>query len=173
MMTHHRALNTCQFANPSSHHTTSCNRCIRPGPSSASCECTLRFHAQMVEYGVLSTGKYPHCLFCYTIRCMVVRDWLQLGQSCSQMSRTLPIDNSHALSIMISQILPSDLLPAAALNRVSTSSTNLGRSGLLDVPIFSLTGQHNKHGTSYVNMDLRYSLACPLLAGFLATPSLP
>src|SRR5258706_7762091 len=172
-MTHHRMPNTCQFTNPSSHHTTSHNRCICPGPSLASCKCMLCFHAQMVEYGALGTGKYPHCLFCYTIRRMVVRDWLQLGQSRLQMLRILPIDNSRALSIMISRILPSDSLPAATLNCVSTSSTNLGHSGLLDVPIFSLTGQHNKHGTSYVNMDPRYSLARPLLASFLATPSLP
>ncbi len=32
-------------------------------------------HAQMVEYGVLGTGEYSNCLFCYTIRHMVVWDW--------------------------------------------------------------------------------------------------
>ncbi len=43
-----------------------------------------------------------------------------------------------------------------------------------NILIFSLTGQHNKHGTSYINMDPRYSPTHPLLAGLLATfPVLP
>ncbi len=45
------------------------------------CCCAERFHpkgfrhAQMAEHGALGTGEYSNCLFCYTIRCMAVRDW--------------------------------------------------------------------------------------------------
>src|SRR5258706_16410707 len=91
-----------------------------------------RFHskgfwqAQMVEHGTLGTGEYSNCLFCYTIRRAVVRDWGgSLVRRAPLMSCILPIDSSRALYIMISRIL-SDSFSAAALNGVNTSTAGCG-----------------------------------------------
>src|SRR5258706_2241429 len=53
----------------------------RRRPSANVCCCAERLrpkgfrYAQMVEHGALGTGEYSNCLFCYTIRRTVVRDW--------------------------------------------------------------------------------------------------
>src|SRR5882757_11542258 len=56
---------------------------------------------------------------------------VQLGPSCSQTSRVLPIDNSRALTIMISWILFSDSFSAATLNDLNTSTADLRCSSLV------------------------------------------
>src|SRR5258706_3837928 len=60
------------------------------------------------------------------------------------MSCILPINNLRALSIAQR---PSVYRATVVIHD--------------DVPIFSLTSQHNRHGTSCVDMDPRYSLARP------------
>ena len=56
---------------------------------------------------------------------------VQLGPLRSQMSCMLPIDNSFALSIMISRTLFSGSFSAATLNALSTLTSDLRGSGLV------------------------------------------